>query len=44
MKNITTAAEAVAQIHDGATVLIGGFEPHRDCRRPFGLSYAATAG
>jgi len=25
MKNISTAAEAVAQIHDGATVLIGGF-------------------
>lgn len=25
MKNNTTAAEAVAQIHDGAIVLIGGF-------------------
>jgi (p)ppGpp synthase/HD superfamily hydrolase len=24
--------------------LEGYFEPHRDCRRPFGLSYAATAG
>lgn len=34
----------IGQFFVVAHVILRGLEPHRVCRRPFGLSYAAMAG